>query len=108
MFKVYLDGVYHSTHETFTGACRYARTQANSNKQAYFTVFEAGDSSEQLLLDAEQEVMKGVPAYIITPHGAIQETVKVAKVTQVTERRRAGIANVAAASRYAARMSRGM
>ncbi|OQX00027.1 MAG: hypothetical protein BWK73_49470 [Thiothrix lacustris] len=103
MFKVYLDGVYHSTHETFTGACRYARTQANSNKQAYFTVFEAGDSSEQLLLDAEQEVMKGVPAYIITPHGAIQKT---AQVTQVTERRRAGIANVAAASRYAAGMSR--
>jgi hypothetical protein len=110
MFKVYLDGIYHSTHDTFTGACRYARTQANVNNQAYFTVFEAGDSNEQQLLDdAEQAVMKGVPAYIITPNAAVvQAAAPVAKVTQVTERRRAGIANVAAASRYVANMSRGM
>ncbi len=113
MFKVYLDGIYHSTHDTFTGACRYARTQANVNNQAYFTVFEAGDSNEQQLLDdAEQAVMKGVPAYIITPHAVVVQAAapvaKTAKVTKVTERRRAGIANVAAASRYVASMSRGM
>ncbi|WML90312.1 hypothetical protein [Thiothrix lacustris] len=101
MFKVYLNGVYHSSHETFTGACRYARTQANINKYAYFTVFEAGDkSSKEIMMDAEQEVMKGVPAYIITPN---------AVMPKVQEKRRAGIANLAAAaSRYTTNMSRGI
>ena len=105
MFKVFLNGVYHSTHETLTGACRYARTQANLNQQAYFTVFEADDKGiKQITLDAEQDVeqavMKGVPAYINTPH---------AVMPKVQEYRRAGVANLAAAaSRYAAGMSRGM
>jgi hypothetical protein len=104
MFKVFLNGVYNSTHETFTGACRYARTQANLNQQAYFTVFEAGDSSEKQMLDAEQEVMKGVPAYIITPHVVTPHMV----AQPAKERRRAGVANLAAASRYATGMSRGI
>ncbi len=105
MFKVYLNGVYHSTHETFTGACRYARKQANTNQQAYFTVFEAGDNSAQHMTldaeqDAEQEVMKGVPAYIITPHVVMPK---------VQEYRRAGVAHLAAAaSHHIAGMSRGI
>lgn len=99
MFKVYLDGVYHSTHQTFTGACRYARTQASFNQQAYFTVFEAGDENEGLMLDAEKEIMKGVPAYIIAPHA----------VTSISERRTVGTARLAAAaSRQSAGMSRGV
>lgn len=68
MFTVFLDGVYHSTHNTFTGACQHARKEAQRNQNAYFTVFEAGDENEKLMLDDEKEVMKGVPAYIITPH----------------------------------------
>lgn len=104
MFKVFLNGVYNSTHETFTGACRYARTQANLNQQAYFTVFEAGDSSAKQMLDAEQEVMKGVPAYIITPHVMTPRVVAPA----VKERRRAGVANLAAAASRYAGMSRGI
>lgn len=73
MFKVFLDGVYHSTHTTFTGACRYARQEAATNQKAYFTVFEAGDENEKLLLEDEKEVMKGVPAYIITPHAMFSQ-----------------------------------
>lgn len=100
MFNVYLDGVYHSTHKTFTGACRDARTQAITNQQAYFTVFEAGDESEGLMLDAETEIMQGVPVYIVTPHKVMPNT---------SERRSVGVATLAAAaSRNVASMSRGM
>lgn len=99
MFNVYLDGVYHSTHQTFTGACRHARMEAASNQQSYFTVFEAGDESEDLLLDNEKEVMKGVPDYIIAPH-------TVASTSH--DQRKVGVATLAAAaSIQAARLSRG-
>lgn len=98
MFNVYLDGSYDSTHETFTNACRYARMQASINQQAYFTVFEAGDTNEKQILDAEREVMKGVPAYIITPH---------AFEPKQEEKRTVGIAALAATSHRATGISRG-
>ncbi len=74
MFKVYLDGVYHSTHKTFTGACRYARTQAITNQQAYFTVFEAGDESEGLMLDAEKRNHERRASLHHSPHIVMPNT----------------------------------
>ncbi len=69
MFKVFLNGVYHSTHDTFTAACRHARMQASVNQGAYFTVFETDANSSENQEDSS-EMMQGVPDYIITPHHA--------------------------------------
>lgn len=74
MFKVFLDGTYHSTHKTFAEACRNARIQAERYQNAYFTVFEAGGID--LAFHANSETLCGVPDYIISPndgiaHGAI-------------------------------------
>ncbi|MEZ5452605.1 MAG: hypothetical protein R3E93_07260 [Thiothrix sp.] len=75
MFNVYLDGVYDSTHQTFTSACRYARQQAVKNQQSYYTVFEAGDEGEEMmLLDGERATLQGVPDYIIAPHVVTMQT----------------------------------
>lgn len=68
MFKVFLDGVYHSSHKTFTDACRHARMEAALNQNAYFTVFEAGEEHEHMDTYDNEEIMIGVPDYIITPH----------------------------------------
>ncbi len=68
MFKVFLDGVYHSSHKTFTDACRHARMEAALNQNAYFTVFEAGEEHEHMDAYDNEEIMIGVPDYIITPH----------------------------------------
>lgn len=75
MFKVFLDGTYHSTHKTFAEACRNARIQAARFQNSYFTVFEAGDEIDQAF-HANSDTLCGVPDYIITPsdsvaHGAI-------------------------------------
>lgn len=67
MFKVYINGICHSTHSTFTGACRHARIEAAKHQHAYFTVFEADDMDEPDMMDDEDGLMYGVPAYIITP-----------------------------------------
>lgn len=100
MFNVYLDGAYHSTHKTFTGACRYARMEAAKNQQSYFTVFEAGDENEDILLDGEQEIMQGVPDYIIAPHSVMADA---------DNQRTTGAATLAmAASRAVAGLSRGI
>ncbi|OQX16080.1 MAG: hypothetical protein BWK73_05200 [Thiothrix lacustris] len=100
MFKVYINGSFDSTHETLSNACRYARTQAILDQHAYVTVFAAGKSTKPGL-DTEKAMMKGVPAYIITPHAR-------AITAQCEEQRSAGIGNlVAAAARHAAGMSRG-
>jgi hypothetical protein len=74
MFKVFLDGTYHSTHKTFAEACRNARIQAERYQNAYFTVFEAGDIDRSF--HANSDTLCGVPDYIISPqdgiaHGAI-------------------------------------
>lgn len=99
MFKVYLDGVYHSTHQTFTGACRLARMEAAQNQQSYFTVFEAGDENEDFLLDNDSEIMNGVPDYIIAPHTAVPDAHASRKV---------GVATLAAAASFSsATVSRG-
>lgn len=98
MFNVYLNGSYHSTHKTFTGACRHARMEAAKNQQAYFTVFEAGDEHEDALLDSEYEIMQGVPDYIITPHEVSVTT---------PEHRKTGIATLARTAKTRARLSRG-
>ena len=75
MFNVYLDGVYDSTHQTFTSACRYARQQAVKHQQSYYTVFEAGDEGEEMmLLDGERATLQGVPDYIIAPHVVTMQT----------------------------------
>lgn len=97
MFNVYLNGHYHSTHETFTGACRHARMEAAKNQQAYFTVFEAGDEHEHALLDSEYAIMKGVPDYIITPH-----EVSVA----APERSKARVATLARTTKTRVRLSK--
>lgn len=68
MFNVFLDGVYQSSHSTFTGACRHARLQAAINRNAYFTVFEAGEKTRQWVNDGSEEIMPGVPDYIIAPY----------------------------------------
>ena len=75
MFKVFLDGTYHSTHKTFSEACRNARIQADRYQNSYFTVFEAGEEMD-LAYHANSDTLCGVPDYIITPndgiaHGAI-------------------------------------
>ncbi len=75
MFKVFLDGTYHSTHKTFAEACRNARIQAERYQNAYFTVFEAGDDIDRAF-HANSDTLCGVPDYIISPndsvaHGAI-------------------------------------
>lgn len=69
MFKVFLDGVYHSSHRTFAEACRNARSQAIRHQHSYFTVFEANadvDSST-----ADSDTLYGLPQYIITPNEPI-------------------------------------
>lgn len=76
MFKVFLDGVYHSTHKTFTDACRHARMEAALNQNAYFTVFEAGEKTSEMELADADEVMLGVPDYIITPHYSTETTTR--------------------------------
>lgn len=98
MFNVYLNGSYHSTHKTFTGACRHARMEAAKNQQAYFTVFEAGDEHESALLDSEYEIMKGVPEYIITPHEVNVAT---------PERSKPRVATLARTTKTRVRLSRG-
>lgn len=99
MFKVYLDGIYHSTHKTFTGACRHARMEAAKNQQSYFTVFEAGDENEELMQDAEGEIMQGVPDYIIAPHSVMPGA--------GNQRKTGAVTLAMAASRSSARLSRG-
>jgi hypothetical protein len=69
MFKVFLDGVYHSTHKTFAEACRNAREQADFHQYAYFTVFEAGDEINHSF-HANSDTLCGMPDYIITPNNA--------------------------------------
>lgn len=100
MFKVYINGSFDSTHETLSNACRYARTQAILDQRAYVTVFAEGKGTKPTI-DTERAVMKGVPAYIITPH--------VRTITENREEQRsAGIGNlVAAAARHSAGVSRG-
>ena len=100
MFKVYINGSFDSTHETLSSACRYARTQAILDQRAYVTVFAAGKTTKPGL-DTEKAMMKGVPAYIITPHArAITENRE--------EQRSAGIGNlVAAAARHSVGITRG-
>lgn len=83
MFKVFLDGVYHSTHETFTDACRYARNQAAINQAAYFTVFEAGEDSS-IIQEDNLEFMQGVPDYIITPHSTVNTARRASPVLRAT------------------------
>lgn len=75
MFKVFLDGTYHSTHKTFAEACRHARIQAERYQNAYFTVFDAGSEIDRAD-HANCDTLCGVPDYIISPsdsvaHGAI-------------------------------------
>ncbi len=75
MFKVFLDGTYHSTHKTFAEACSNARIQSARYQHSYFTVFEAGEEID-LAYHASSDTLCGVPDYIITPndgiaHGAI-------------------------------------
>ncbi|MEZ5452604.1 MAG: hypothetical protein R3E93_07255 [Thiothrix sp.] len=75
MFKVFLDGTYHSTHRTFAEACRNARIQSERYQHSYFTVFEAMDEIGHPF-HANSDTLCGVPDYIITPsenvaHGAI-------------------------------------
>lgn len=70
MFKVFLDGTYHSTHKTFAEACRNARTQAERYQNSYFTVFEAGEDIEHTFY-ASSDTLCGVPDYIISPHDSI-------------------------------------
>lgn len=78
MFKVFLDGIYHSTYKSFAEACRNARIQSARYQHSYFTVFEAGEETDQPL-HANSDTLCGVPDYIITPvdtvtHGAISVT----------------------------------
>ena len=100
MFKVYINGSFDSTHETLSSDCRNARTQAILDQRAYVTVFAAGKTTKPGL-DTEKAMMKGVPAYIITPHArAITENRE--------EQRSAGIGNlVAAAARHSVGIARG-
>lgn len=70
MFKVFLDGVYHSTHKTFAEACRNAREQATRHQYAYFTVFEAGDEINHSF-HATSDTLCSMPDYIITPQDAL-------------------------------------
>lgn len=91
MFKVFLDGTYHSTHTTFTNACREARIQASENQNAYFTVFEAGDEAGELLKKEAGEVMVGVPDYIIFPQTQAATPIR---NKAVTEQRRASTVRV--------------
>ncbi|GEM_PF-2570895 len=101
MFKVYINGSFDSAHETLSSACRYARTQAILDQQAYITVFAEGKSTKPGL-DTEKAMMKGVPAYIITPHA------RAAITEHREEQRSAGIGNlVAAAARHSMGISRG-
>lgn len=67
MFKVFVDGVYHSTYGTFAEACRQAHNQAALHHNSYFTVFAAGETGGQPVGDSG--TLKGVPDYIITPRG---------------------------------------
>ncbi|MEN9501573.1 MAG: hypothetical protein RI964_858 [Pseudomonadota bacterium] len=90
MFKVFLDGVYHSTHDTFHAACRHARKQAALNQGSYFTVFET-DEKIQLVQEDSSELMLGVPDYIITPHQA-----------ETTERRASPVLRMNTSASYAA------
>jgi uncharacterized short protein YbdD (DUF466 family) len=90
MFKVFLDGTYHSTHTTFTDACREARIQASVNQNAYFTVFEAGDEAGELLKKEAEEVMIGVPDYIIFPQTRMATPTR----KPVAEQRRASTVRV--------------
>ena len=82
MFKVFLNGVYHSTHETFTAACRHARMQASVNQGAYFTVFEAEVKTQEMQEDSS-EMMQGVPDYIITPHQTEAATRRASPVLRI-------------------------
>ena len=70
MFKVFLDGTYHSTHKTFSEACRNARIQAERYQNSYFTVFEAGEEMDRVY-HANSDTLCGVPDYIITPHDGV-------------------------------------
>lgn len=69
MFKVFLDGTYHSTHKTFAEACRSARQQAARYQHSYFTVFEAGEERDQQI--DNRDTLCGVPDYIITPTDSV-------------------------------------
>lgn len=101
MFKVYINGSFDSTHETLSSACRYARTQAILDQQAYVTVFAASKTTKPAL-DSEKAMMKGVPAYIITPHAR-------ATTENRQTQRSAGISNlVAAAAHHAIGASRSL
>jgi uncharacterized short protein YbdD (DUF466 family) len=93
MFKVFLDGTYHSTHTTFTNACREARVQASVNQNAYFTVFEAGDEAAELLKKEAEEVMVGVPDYIIFPQTRVSAPTR-KQPQPVVEQRRASTVRV--------------
>ena len=69
MFKVFLDGVFHSTHSTYVEACRNARIQASRYKNSYFTVFEAPAGMDNVATDSD--TLCGLPQYIITPNDAV-------------------------------------
>lgn len=76
MFKVFRNGIHHSSHTNYADACRLARMQAARDRQAYYTVHETqGDGAGKPLYKAD--AMQGFPAYIVqpmTPRAAMLET----------------------------------
>ncbi len=66
MFKVFRNGVQHSTHQYYGDACKHARMQAAKDRQAYYTVHEVqGSETSKPLYKADS--MQGLPAYIVQP-----------------------------------------
>lgn len=66
MFNVFRDGTFIATHKTLADACRFARQQAKTSTNAYFTVFEV-DTEVNHCFEAGSDTLWGLPEYIILP-----------------------------------------